>query len=193
MRFGTKASFALIAAGLTLSLWGISLRAQALDDVPSLEGAWQITISSPPNCEGAPPVCITASELSSFYRGGMLTETNTILFAAGEPNPPNFSSASDGYGVWRKTDVSGTFSIRFQKFLFQTQTVPTYVSPTGKLVVNTAVATVTGKYTVNSDGTLSGSFTITITPPNSDTVLFEAKGSVKGTRLDNWTRPVDSI
>jgi hypothetical protein len=42
MRFGTKASFALIAAGLTLSLWGISLRAQALDDVPSLEGAWQI-------------------------------------------------------------------------------------------------------------------------------------------------------
>jgi hypothetical protein len=65
----------------------------------------------------------------------------------------------------------------------QTQSVPTYVSPSGKLVVNTAVATIKGKYTVNSDGTLSGPFTITITPPHSGSVLFEANGSVKGIRL----------
>jgi hypothetical protein len=73
-----------------------------------LEGSWQITISSPPNCQGAPPACITASELSNFFRGGMLTETNTILFAAGEPNPPSFSSASDGYGVWGENGYSGS-------------------------------------------------------------------------------------
>ena len=73
--------------------------------------------------------------------------------------------------------------MRFEKFLFQTQSLPTYVSPTGKLVVNTAVSAIKGEYTVNSDGTLSGPFTITITPPNSGTVLFEANGSVKGVRL----------
>jgi hypothetical protein len=42
---------------------------------------------------------------------------------------------------------------------------------------------VKGEYTVNSDGALSGPFAITITPPNSGTVLFEANGSVKGVRL----------
>ena len=73
--------------------------------------------------------------------------------------------------------------MRFEKFLFHTQSAPTYVSPTGKLVVNTAVVTIKGKYTVNSDGTLSGLFTITITPLNSGRVLFEANGSVKGVRL----------
>ncbi|HWO31646.1 MAG TPA: hypothetical protein VNO32_22865, partial [Candidatus Acidoferrum sp.] len=91
--------------------------------------------------------------------------------------------ASDGYGVWRSADAPGVFSIRFQKLLFQTQTVPTSVSPTGKLVVNTAVATLTGKYVVNADGTLSGSFTITVTPPSNNTVLFEAAGTVQGVRM----------
>jgi hypothetical protein len=36
---------------------------------------------------------------------------------------------------------------------------------------------------VNSDGTLSGSFKITITPPNNNTVLFEATGSVHGVSI----------
>jgi hypothetical protein len=131
-----------------------------------------------------PPACITASELSNFYPGGTLTETNTILFAAGEPNPPNFSSASDGYGIWEKTDAPKVYSIRFEKFLFQTQTVPPSVSPTQKLVVNTGVATITGRYSISSDGrTLSGNFTVTITPPNSNTVLFEGNGAVTGIRL----------
>lgn len=171
------------ALGLAPSLRQRSLHVQADDDDRRLEGAWLITISSPPDCQGAPPACNTASELANFNVGGTLTETNTILFATGEPNPPNFSGASDGYGVWKRTDTPGVFSIRFEKFLFQTQNVPTFVSPTGKLVVNTAVATLTGKYEVNSDGTLSGSFKITITPPNSNTILFEATGSVQGVRM----------
>jgi hypothetical protein len=113
---------------------GAGLRAHADDDVPSLEGSWRITISAPPACQDAPPACITASEFSNFYPGGTLTETNTILFAGSEPNPPNFSSASDGYGTWRRTDTSNVYAVRFEKFLFQTQSVPTYVSPTDKLV-----------------------------------------------------------
>jgi hypothetical protein len=183
MRTKAKAAFALFAAGVTLYVAGAGLRAHANDDVTSLEGSWRITISAPPSCQGAPPACITASEFSNFYPGLTLTETNTILFAASEPNPPNFSSGSDGYGTWRRTDTPNVYFVRFEKLLFQTQSVPTYVSPTGKLVVNTAVATIRGEYTVNSDGTLSGPFTITITPPNSGTVLFEANGSVKGVRL----------
>jgi hypothetical protein len=78
---------------------GAGLRAHADDDVPSLEGSWRITISAPPACQDAPPACITASEFSNFYPGGTLTETNTILFAGSEPNPPNFSSASDGLAL----------------------------------------------------------------------------------------------
>src|SRR5215469_4584398 len=183
MRTKGKAAFALLLAGVTVSVAGVGWRAHADDDMPSLEGNWRITISAPPGCQGAPPACITASEFSNFYPGGTLTETNTILFATSEPNPPSFSSGSDGYGTWRPTDTPNVFSARFEKLLFQTQSVPTYVSPTGKLVVNTAVATLSGKYTVNPEGTLSGPFTITITPPNSDTVLFEANGSVKGVRL----------
>ena len=183
MRTKAKAAFTLFVAAVTLCVSGARLRAHDEDDVPSLEGSWQITISAPPSCQGAPPACVTALEFSNFYLGGTLTETNTILFAAGEPNPPNFSSASDGYGTWRRTDTPNVYFVRFEKLLFQTQSVPTYVSPTGKLVVNTAVATISGEYTVNSGGTLSGPFTITITPPNSDTVLFEANGSVKGLRL----------
>ena len=178
-----KAAFALLVVGMTLCIAGVRLRAHADDDVRELEGSWRITISAPPNCQGAPPACITAAEFSNFYRGGTLTETNTILFAAGEPNPPNFSSASDGDGTWRPTDTPNVYSVRFEKLLFQTESVPTYVSPSGKLVVNRAVATLKGKYTVNSDGSLSGPFTITITPPYSGTVLFEANGSVKGVRL----------
>jgi len=183
MRTKAKAAFALLLAGVTVCVASVGWRAHADDDVPSLEGSWRITISAPPNCQGAPPACITAAEFSNFYRGGTLTETNTVLFATSEPNPPNFSSGSDGYGTWRATNVPNVFSVRFEKLLFQTQSVPTYVSPTGKLVVNTAVATISGKYTVNPEGTLSGPFTITITPPNSGTVLFEANGSVKGVRL----------
>jgi hypothetical protein len=183
MRVAAKTLFAILVAALVLWPLGSGSRVYASEHDRDLEGSWQITISSPPNCQGAPPACITASELSNFYRGGMLTETNTILFAAGEPNPPSFSSASDGYGVWAKTDTPGVFSILFRKFLFQTQVVPTSVSPTGKLVVNTGVATVAGNYLVCPDGTLSGNFTITITPPNSNTVLFEASGTVQGIRL----------
>ena len=184
MRVVAKSLFVMFGVALALGLWGKILRVRADDDDRSLEGAWRITISSPPDCQGLPPACVTASELSNFYPGGTLTETNTILFAAGEPNPPSFSSASDGYGTWEKTENPKVFSIRFEKFLFQTQTVPKSVSPTDKLVVNTGVATITGQYTVNSDGTtLSGDFTITITPPNSNTVLFEANGSVTGIRL----------
>ena len=183
MRVKAKTAFGLLAAGVTLYVAGAGWRAHADDDVPSIEGSWRITISAPPNCQGAPPACNTAAELSNFYRGGTLTETNTILFATGEPNPPNFSSGSDGYGTWRPTDTPNVYSVRFEKLLFQTQSVPTYVSPSGKRVVNTAVATISGKYTVSPDGTLSGPFTITITPPNSGTVLFEANGSVKGVRL----------
>ena len=145
MRTKAKAAFALFAAGVSLYVGGTGLRAHAQDDVPSLEGTWRITISAPPSCQGAPPACITASELTNFYPGGTLTETNTILFAASEPNPPNFSSGSDGYGTWRRTDTPSVYSVRFEKFLFQTQSVPTYVSPTGKLVVNTAVAIIKGK------------------------------------------------
>jgi len=183
MNTKVKAAFALLTAGVTLCVAGAGLSAHADDDVPSLEGSWRITISAPSGCQGAPPACITASEFSNFYPGGTLTETNTILFAGSEPNPRNFSSASDGYGTWRRTGTQNVYTVRSQKFLFQTQGVPTYVSPTGRLVVNTAVATLKGEYTVNSDRTLSGPFTITITPPNSGTVLFEANGSVKGVRL----------
>jgi hypothetical protein len=104
------------------------------DDMPSLEGSWRITISAPRGCQGAPPACIAASEFSNFYPGGTLTETNTILFAASEPNPPNFSSGSDGYGTWRRTDTPNVYTVRFEKFLFQTQSVPTYVSQPGDLL-----------------------------------------------------------
>jgi hypothetical protein len=185
MRISRLIYFGVFAAALVLapSLRRASSHVRADDDDRRLEGAWRITISSPPDCQEVPPACFTASELGNFYLGGTLTETNTILFASGEPNPPNFSGASDGYGVWKRTDAPGVFSITFQKFLFQTQTVPTSVSPTGKLVVNTAVATLTGKYVVNSDGTLSGRFKITIAPPNNNTVLFEATGSVQGVRI----------
>jgi hypothetical protein len=84
----------LVAAALVLapSLRQRSLHVQADDDDRRLEGAWLITISSPPDCQGAPPACNTASELANFNVGGTLTETNTILFATGEPNPPNFST-----------------------------------------------------------------------------------------------------
>src|SRR6516225_6717574 len=150
MRTKAKVAFALFAAGVSLCVTGARLRAHADDDLPSVEGSWRITISAPPSCQGAPPACITASEFSNFYPGGTLTETNTILFAAGEPNPPNFSSASDGYGIWEKTDAPKVYSIRFEKFLFQTQTVPPSVSPTQKLVVNTGVATITGRYSISS-------------------------------------------
>ena len=183
MRVKAKTAFGLLAAGVTLYVAGAGWRAHADDDVPSIEGSWRITISAPPSCQGAPPACITASEFSNCCPGGTLTETNSILCATSEPNPPNFSSGSDGYGTWTRTDTPNVYSVRFEKLLFQTQSVPTYVSPTGKLVVNTAVAIIKGKYTVNSDGTLSGPFTITITPPNNGTVLFEANGSVKGVRL----------
>jgi hypothetical protein len=190
MRISRLTYLGVFAAALVLvpSLRRASSHLQADDDDRRLRGAWRITISSPPDCRGAPPACFTASELANFYLDGTLTETNTILFATGEPNPPNFSGASDGYGVWKRTDTPGVFSILFQKFLFQTQTVPTSVSPTGKLVVNTAIATLTGKYVVNSDGTLSGSFTITITPPKSNTVLFEAVGTVQGARVGGSDR-----
>jgi hypothetical protein len=49
--------------------------------------------------------------------------------------------------------------------------------------VNTAVATLIGTYVANADGTLSGSFKITITPPNKDTVLFQAAGTIQGVRI----------
>src|SRR6516225_7021027 len=98
MRVKAKTAFGLLAAGVTLYVAGAGWRAHADDDVPSIEGSWRITISAPPNCQGAPPACNTAAELSNFYRGGTLTETNTVLFATSEPNPPNFSSGSDGYG-----------------------------------------------------------------------------------------------
>jgi hypothetical protein len=62
-------------------------------------------------------------------------------------------------------------------------TGPPLFSPTGKLVVNTAVATLIGTYVANADGTLSGSFKITITPPNKDTVLFQAAGTIQGVRI----------
>ena len=185
MRISRLLYFSVFTAALVLvpPLRRASSHVQTGDGDRLLRGAWRITISSPPDCQGAPPACITASELANFYEGGTLTETNTILFATGEPNPPSFSGASDGYGVWKRTDTPGVFSILFEKFLFQTQTVPTSVSPTGKLVVNTAVATLTGKYVANADGTLSGSFKITITPPNNDTVLFQAAGTIQGVRI----------
>ena len=185
MHVGRKTHFAGLAAlSAALILWasGASFRAHADEGDDRLEGAWRITISSPPNCQAAPPACITASELTNFYPGGTLTETNTILFAAGEPNPPNFSSASDGYGVWKRTDNPGEFAVLFEKFLFRTESVPTSVSPTGKLVVNSAVAKLEGKYTV-VENALSGTFTIKITPPNDSTVLFEANGTVTGVRF----------
>jgi hypothetical protein len=185
MHVGRKTHFvglAALSAALILWVSGASFRAHADGGDDRLEGAWRITISSPPNCQAAPPACITASELTNFYPGGTLTETNTILFAAGEPNPPNFSSASDGYGVWKRTDNPGEFSVLFEKFLFRTESVPTSVSPTGKLVVNSAVAKLEGKYTV-VENALSGTFTIKITPPNDSTVLFEANGTVTGVRF----------
>lgn len=182
MRTGTKLLLILSFAGIAL-LCAARPHAHAEDELPSIEGAWRMTIYAPPDCQGAPPACVTASEFNNFYPGGTLTETNTILFAAGEPNPPNFASGSDGYGTWKRTEISNVYSVRFEKLLFQTQTVPTNVSSTGKLVVNTGVATITGTYTVHADGTLSGPFTIVITPPNSSTVLFEANGSVKGVRM----------
>lgn len=188
MHVGRKTYFGGLAAlAAAFIMWesGTSFRAQADEDDGRLEGAWRITISSPPNCQAAPPACHTASELTNFYPGGTLTETNTILFAAGEPNPPNFSSASDGYGVWKRTDNPGEFSVVFEKFLFQTESVLTSVSPTGKLVVNSAVARIEGKYTV-VENALSGTFTIKITPPNNSTVLFEANGTVTGMRLSGY-------
>src|SRR6516162_2606722 len=125
MRTKARAAFTLFVAAVTLCAGGARLRAHDEDDVPSLEGSWRITISAPPSCQGAPPACVTASELTNFYPGGALTETNTILFAASEPNPPNFSSGSDGYGTWRRTDTPSVYSMRFEKFLFQTQSLPT--------------------------------------------------------------------
>jgi hypothetical protein len=183
MRMARTTYLGIFAAALALSVWTTGSPVRADDNDCRLEGSWKITISSPPNCQGTPPACNTASELANFYPGGTLTETNTILFATSEPNPPSFSGASDGYGFFKRTDTPNVFSITFQKFLFQTQEVPISVSPTGKLVVNAAVATVRGKYTVHSDGTLSGTFTITIVPTDSSTVLFQAEGSVQGTRL----------
>jgi hypothetical protein len=184
MRMVAKISLTVLAAGSALWFVSSGRGVHADDDERSLLGAWQITISSPPSCQGAPPACTTASEFTNFYPGGTLTETNTILFAAGEPNPPSFSSASDGYGVWGKTEDPKVFSVKFEKFLFQTVTVPTFVSPSGKLVMNTGVAIIEGRYTVNSDRALSGTFTIK-TVPNNNTPPFEASGSVKGMRLDN--------
>lgn len=186
MRIQSKSLCVVLGVvGLVLWLSGANLRARAGDDRRGLEGVWRITISSPPDCQGAPPACITASEFANFYPRGTWTETNTILFATSEPNPPTFSGASDGYGVWEKTDSPDVYSIHLEKFLFQTQTVPLAASPSGKLVVNTGIASIDGKYTVSWDGkTLSGDFTIAITPPDSNTVLFEAHGSVKGTRLE---------
>ena len=53
MRVGAKTLFLLFGVVLARWLWGTSLRVRANDDDRSIEGAWRITISSPPDCQAS--------------------------------------------------------------------------------------------------------------------------------------------